>query len=353
MNFGVPKEVRPYEYRVGLTTAGVSAIVSAGHQVYVEHNAGVGAGFTDEDYRSVGANIAYSAEEVFGRADVVTKVARITQKEYPLLRYGQTLLSYLHLAVSSRDLSEQLIQSKITAIAYEMIQTDSGMLPVLQATSAVAGRMAPIIAGELLQSTRGGQGILLSGIPGVSSAEVAILGGGVVGVNAARAFLGIGAQVIVVDKDFRKLEQIDNMFNGVVNTMVSTQYNIERVLKFANVVIGAVLVPGKRSPVLITRDMLRLMRQRAVFIDYSIDQGGCSETSRPTTHFDPTYIDEGVIHFAVPNVPARVSRTASHALTNAALPYLLQLGAMGIEEAIEVDNSLRRGVQVLSGELIL
>ena len=351
MNFGVPKETRPYEYRVGLTSIGVYELVNAGHQVYIEHNAGIAAGFTDEDYRAVGGSICYSAEEVFGRADVVVKVARLTQKEYSLLRPGQALMSYLHLAVASSDLAEALMKAQITAIAYETIQNDQGLLPVLLPTSQVVGRLAPSIAGRLLQSTHGGQGILLSGIPGVPSAEVIIIGAGVVGTNAARAFLGSGAQVTVLDHDYSKLERIDQRFMGQVNTIVATPYNIARVLRFANVVIGAVLLPGKRAPILITREMIRGMRSRSVFIDFSVDMGGCAETTRPTTHFEPSYIEEDVIHFAVPNVSARVARTASHALNNAALPYLLEIGNSGIETAIKNNSSLRRGVQLLNGEL--
>jgi len=351
MNFGVPREVREFEGRVGLTPAGVHALVQAGHQVYVEHDAGKVAGFSDEEYRQVGAQIVYSAAEAYGRAGVVVKVTRPVEAEYDLFVPGQTLMCFLHLAVASLDLAEALKQHDITVIAYETIQEADGRLPVLLPTSQVAGRMAPQIAGQLLESVHGGRGILLSGIPGVPPAAVVILGGGVVGTNAARAFLGLGAQVTVLDRSYARLEALDDLFKGCVTTMLATPYNIERVLRFADVVVGAVLVPGQRAPVLITRSMMRQMRPRAAFIDYSIDQGGCAETSRPTNHRHPTYVDEDVIHYTVPNVPARVPRTASHALTNAALPYLLAIGEQGLETALERQPALRRGVVVWRGEV--
>lgn len=350
MNFGVPKEIREFEQRVGLTPAGVYALTRAGHRVYVEHDAGAAASFEDEDYRAVGAEIVYSADEVWGRAEVIAKVARLTMAEYAHLQPGQTLLSFLHLAVASRDLAEALTRSAMTAIAYETIQNDDGSLPVLTPTSQVAGRMAPIIAGELLESTRGGRGIILSGIAGVPPAAVVILGAGTVGTSATRAFVGMDAQVTILDVRADRLERIAEQFGGRVTTLFATPYNLNRVLRFADVVVGAVLVPGQRAPILITRELMRTMRRRAVFIDFSIDQGGCAETSRPTTHRDPVFIAENVIHYCVPNVPARVARSSSHALTNAALPYLLEIGARGVNAAIEANPSLRRGVQIWQGQ---
>jgi alanine dehydrogenase len=352
MDFGIPKEVREGEYRVGLTPAGAHALVDAGHRVYIERDAGSGAGFTDENYRSVGAEIVYSAEEAFGRAQVITKVTRLKETEYAFLRSGQTILSFLHLAVASRDLAESLEEHRTTAIAYETIQTENGMLPVLAPTSQVAGCLAPMIAGQCLQSVHGGRGILLSGIAGVPPAAVAILGAGVVGTSAARAFLGIGAQVTLLDSDYTRLDICDRQFRGRVVTLMATPYNIERVVKFADVVIGAILVPGQRSPIVLPGKLLKTMRSRAVFVDFAIDQGGCAETSRPMTLSDPTFVVESVIHYCVPNVPALVARTASHALTNAALGYLLQIGEKGVEGAIENDNTLRRGAQVLNGKIL-
>ncbi len=351
MDYGVPREVRDLEQRVGLTPAGVFALTSAGHRVYVEHEAGAAAGFRDDDYRHVGGEITYSAEEVYGRAQVIAKVQRLVEREYPHLQSGQTILSFLHLAVASRDLAEALKSCKITSIAYEEIQTEDGALPVLLPTSLVAGRLAPVIAGQLLESVPGGRGILLSGIPGVPPAAVVLLGAGTVGTSAARAFIGAGAQVTVLDYQYNKLEMLDREFNGRITTLLSTRYNLDRVLRFADVVVGAVLQPGLRAPILLTRKMIRTMRPRAVFIDFSIDQGGCAETSRPTTHRDPTFVEEGIIHYCVPNVPALVARTASHALTNAALPFLLDIGVHGVDGALDTNAALRRGLLSRAGEI--
>ncbi len=351
MNFGVPKEVRDLENRVGLTPAGVHALVGAGHKVYVERGAGVGAGFSDENYRTVGADIVYSAEEAYGRADVVTKVTRLTSEEYGLLNPGQTILCFTHLAVASRDLVEALQSREVTLIAYEMIQSADGTLPVLQTSSEVAGRLAPIIAGELLSSTRGGRGILLSGVTGVPPGAIVILGAGVLGTNAARAFLGLGAQVTVLDRNPQKLQRIEDATAGRVTTLFSTRYNLQRVVEFADVLVGAVLSPGQRAPVLISREMVKRMRPRALIMDFSIDQGGCVETSRPTTHRDPTFVAEGVIHYCVPTILSRVARTASHALLNASLPFLFEIGQHGIDEAIRGNPALARGVNVWRGKL--
>jgi len=351
MDFGVPREVRPREYRVGLTPGAVHALVKAGHQVSVERAAGAHAGFDDQTYRDVGARIVYTAAEAYGRADVVVKVARPTQDEYMHFRVGQTILSFLHLAVASPDLLEALQANDITAIAYETIERDDGARPVLLPTSVVAGRMAPVIAGQLLESTGGGRGTLLSGIPGIPPAAVVILGAGVLGTNAARAFFGLGAEVTVLDKDLGALERIDGLFNSHVATMVATPYNIAKAVAFADVLVGAVAVPGGRAPILVTRDMVRKMRPGAVIIDFSIDNGGCVETSRPTNHVNPSYVEEGIIHYCVPNTPARVARTASYALANAMLPYLQEMGDKGILGALQSMPELRRGVNVFQGQL--
>jgi alanine dehydrogenase len=350
MNYGVPKEIRDLENRVGLTPAGVNALVQAGHEVFVQNHLGEGAGFSDENYRSMGATVVYSAEEAYGRADVIAKVTRLTSAEYAFLRQGQTILSFTHLAVASLDLKSALQQREITSIAYEMIQAEDGSLPVLQTSSDVAGRLAPVIAGELLASTRGGRGILLSGVPGVPAAAVVILGAGILGTSAARSFVGLGAQVTVLDREASKLQRIDELFQGRVTTLYATPYNIRRVLEFADVLVGAVLMPGQRTPIVVTREMLKCMRPRSLVMDFSIDQGGCFETSRPTTHRDPTFVEEGVIHYCVPNILSRVARTASHALLNASLPYLYNIGLYGVDEAIRKDLSLARGVSVWHGK---
>lgn len=351
MEFGIPKEVRDLESRVGLTPAGVSSLTRHGHIVYVEKNAGVGAGFSDETYRHSGARIVYSAAEVYGRADVVVKVTRPTAGEHALFRSGQTLVAFMHAAVASPDFLEALREREITAIACEMIEKPGGERPVLVPMSEVAGRLAPVVAGQLLMTNSGGRGTLLSGIPGVPRGAVAIIGGGVLGANAARAFLNIGAQVVVLDNDITRLQHLDAILNGRVTTMLSTNYNLERVTEFADVVVGAVLSPGRRAPILITREMISNMRPGAVFLDFSIDQGGCSETSRPTTLRDQTYIVDGVIHHCVPNLTAAVARTTSYGLTNSLLPYLLELGEFGIMGLIERRPYIVTGINLYRGKL--
>jgi alanine dehydrogenase len=351
MEFGVPKEVRDLEMRVGLTPAGVLALVRAGHIVYVERGAGAGAGFSDEDYRRAGAQIVYSAAEAYGRADVVAKATRPRAQEHLLFRTGQTIFSILHLSVSSPDLLEAFAEREITAIAYEMIQEEDGLRPVLLPISEVAGRLAPIIAGQLLMTRGGGRGVLLSGIPGVPPAAIVIVGGGVLGSNAARSFLGLGAQVTILDQDARKLQRLDDLFNGRMTTMPSNEYNLNRAVEFADVLVGCVSIPGRRAPILVSREMVRRMRPGSVIIDFSIDQGGCIETSRPTTLRDQIFVAEGIIHHCVPNMTATVARTASHALTNAALPYLLAIGAQGLPGTFDHEPALLSGVNLYQGQL--
>ncbi len=351
MEFGIPKEVRDLEARVGLTPAGVSGLVRAGHKVYVEKNAGVAAGFSDEDYRHGGGKIVYSAAEVYGRSDVIVKVTRPTAAEHALFRSGQAIVSFLHLQVASEDLLEALRESEITAIACEMIERHNGVRPVLVPMSEVAGRVAPTIAGRLLMTTSGGRGTLLGGIPGVPRGSVAILGAGVLGSNAARAFLGSGAQVIVLDNDIERLQHIEETLNGRVTTMVGSKYNLNRVTEFVDVVVGAVMTSGQRAPILIDREMIRHMRPGTVLIDFSIDQGGCSETSRPTTLRDQTYVVDDVIHYCVPNVTATVARTTSYGLTNALLPYLKAMGEHGFLGVLEWCPSLLPGITLYQGKL--
>ncbi|HSG15294.1 MAG TPA: alanine dehydrogenase [Anaerolineae bacterium] len=353
MEIGVPKEVRDLDTRVGLTPAGVLGLTQAGHTVYVERGAGAGAGFSDEDYRRAGSQIVFSAAEAYGRADIVAKVTRPAAQEHVLFRPGQTIFSFLHLSVASPDLLEALATHEITAIAYELIEDDDGIRPVLQAGSQLAGRLTPIIAGQLLTSVQppAGRGILLGGLPGVPPAAVVILGAGVLGTSAARAFLGLGAQVTVLEKDVQKLQQLEEALDGRVTTMISNAYNIERTVKFADVLLGAVMIPGRRSPVLVTREMVRSMRLGSVIIDFSIDQGGCVETSRPTTLRDQTFVEEGVIHHCVPNFTAAVSRTTSYAVTNAALPYLLAVADEGPLGALSHEPALVKGFNLYQGGL--
>ena len=351
MEFGIPKEIRDLESRVGLTPAGVASLVRHGHTVYVEKDAGVAAGFSDETYRHSGANVVYSAAEAYGRADVVVKVTRPTAEEHGLFRPGQILFAFLHIAVASNDFIEALREKEITAIACEMIRQPDGNHPILVPMSEVAGRLAPVVAGQLLMTTSGGRGTLLSGIPGVPRGAVVIIGGGVLGANAARAFLNFGSQVVVLDSDVNCLQRLDEMLNGRVTTMLSTNYNLDRVTEFADVIVGAVLSPGQRAPIVITRKMVQHMRPGAVFIDFSIDQGGCSETSRPTTLRDQTYVVDGVIHHCVPNLTAAVARTTSYGLTNSLLPYLLELGEFGIMGLVGRRPYVASGINLYQGKL--
>lgn len=351
MYIGIPKESRPFEYRVGLSPAGVEILSQNGHQIFVEHDAGVGAGFSDREYEKSGARIAFSAEEVFGRADLLLKITRPLKQELEWLNEGSILAGLLHLASSSQDQIDLLLDKKITALAYEQIKDASGALAVLRPFSLICGAMVPQIAARLLQNNWGGKGILLSGLPGVPSAEVVIIGGGVVGMAAAQAMLGAGAQVTVIDKNLSILEKISERFPRAV-TMTSTKRNIERATAFADVVIGAVLVSGQRAPVVVTREMVRAMKPRSIIIDISIDQGGCIETSRPTTHEHPTFVEEGMVHYCVPNIPGVVARTASHVFLNAALPYILEVANKGIEEAIKEYPAIESAVNTHNGELV-
>lgn len=351
MDIGIPVESQPSEHRVGLTPQGVSLLTQAGHRCYVQRGAGTGAGFQDEDYERAGALIAYAAEEIYSRAELVLKVGAPTVAEVEFARPGQTINAFWHLSSRPRELAHALLERGVTAVAYELIQEPDGDLPVLRPLSEIAGRMTPQIAARWLQNDGGGSGVLLGGLPGIPPSNVVILGAGTVGLNAAQTFLGLGARVFVLDKDLERLQLVDEKFGGQIVTMVAYDFNIARVVQFAHVLIGAVLEPGTRAPVLVTREMVHSMRPRSVIIDVSIDQGGCIETSRPTTHADPVYVEEGVIHYCVPNMPGVVARTATHAYLNAAWPYIQQIAALGPEEAIEADPALKRGVVLHGGKI--
>lgn len=351
MYIGIPKESRPFEYRVGLSPAGVEILSQNGHQVFVQHEAGLGSGFSDQEYEKAGARIAYSAEEVLGRAGLVLKIARPIKQEVEWLKDGSILAGLLHLASSSQDQIDLLLEKKITALAYEQIKDVSGALVVLRPFSLMCGAMIPQIAARLLQNNWGGKGILLSGLPGVPPAEVVIIGGGVVGASAARSLAGVGAHVTVIDKNIAALEAITERFPNVV-TMISTRRNIERATAYADVVIGAVLVSGQRAPIVITRDMVRAMKPRSVIIDVSIDEGGCVETSRPTTHEFPTFVEEGVVHYCVPNIPGVVGRTASHVFLNAAIPYIVEVANKGIEVVMKEYPSIESAINTHDGKLL-
>ena len=352
MNIGIPKERRDLERRVGLTPYGVDLLARAGNTCYVETEAGLGAGFTDYHYERAGGHIVYSGEEAYGRADLVLKTVRPTDEELEWLREGQIIAGFLHLASARRSKVEVLLEKNITAIAYETIEEDDGTLPVLHTMSEVAGRMAPQLAATFLQSNYGGRGVLLCGVPGIPPARVVILGAGVLGTNAARTFHGLGAQVFVLDRNLDKLRQIDQQFNGCVTTMVAYPFNVARVARFAEVLIGAILAPGARAPIVVTREMVRSMKKGAVILDFSIDQGGCVETSRPTTLRDPVFVEEGVVHFCVPNVPGAVPRTATHAFNNAVWPYLRLIAEVGLEQALAEMPALARGVATKDGKIL-
>ncbi|MBI3162394.1 MAG: alanine dehydrogenase [Chloroflexi bacterium] len=350
MNIGIPKESRPFEYRVGLSPAGVEILSQNGHQVYVEHEAGVTAGFSDEDYEKAGARLVYSTEEAFGRADLLLKVARPVQGELEWLRPGAILAGFLHLASTQQDKIDILLEKKITSVAYEQIQASDGSLPVLRPFSQIGGAMAAQIAARLLQNNWGGKGILMGGVPGVPPAEIVILGAGVVGTYATQMCLGMGAHVTVIDHNLSTLQKLWDRFPSIV-TKMSTKRNIERSVMYADVVIGAVLTPGQRTPILVTREMVRSMKPRSVIMDISIDEGGCVETSRPTTHEHPIYIEEGILHYCVPNMPGAVGRTATHAFANSAMPYITEMASLGTELILS-NPFLEPAVNTYDGRLL-
>jgi alanine dehydrogenase len=329
----------------------VEILAQQGHQVYVEHDAGIGTGFDDRQFEITGARIVYSPEEVFVRGDLLLKVARPTKEELDWMRPNTTLIGLLHLASSREEKVEVLLQKKITSIAYEQIQLADGSLPVLRPLSQIGGAMAAQIAARLLQNNWGGRGVLMGGVPGVPPAEIVVLGAGIAGTYATQMFLGMGAHVTVIDQSITALQSLWDRFPGIV-TMISTKRNIERATAFADVLVGAVLTPGERAPILVTREMVRAMKPRSVIMDISIDQGGCVETSRPTTHEHPVYIEEGVLHYCVPNMPGAVARTATHAFVNVAMPYIEQLANMGTENAIRQNDAIAKAVNTHNGELV-
>ncbi len=349
MNICIPKERRPYEFRVGLSPMGVEMLIQHGHTVFIEHDAGMGAGFSDKEYDKVGAKIAYSADEIYGRAQLLLKIARPLDDELDMLQPGTTIAGFLHLASAHQNKIDALLKDKITAIAYEQIEEKDGSLPVLRPFSQIGGAMAAEVASRLMQSDHGGRGVLLGGLPGVPPAEVVIIGAGTSGTWAARAFKGLGAHVTMLDKDISALQRI-SQYETNITTVLSTARNISRACEYADVLVGAVLVPGARSPIVITREMVKKMRHRSVFIDISIDQGGCSETSRPTTHEQPSYVEENVIHYCVPNMPGVVARTATYGFVNAAIEYILEIANLGVDKAIE-NPVIEAGVNTHKGEL--
>jgi alanine dehydrogenase len=350
MRIGVPKEIKVQEHRVGMIPPAVREAVMHGHEVWVQHDAAVRQGISDDDYRKVGAKIVKSADEIFAECDMIVKVKEPQPEECKRLREGQTLFTYLHLAPDP-DQAKALIKSGVTAIAYETVTSARGGLPLLAPMSEVAGRMAVQAGAHCLEMEQGGRGMLLGGVAGVAPAKVAVLGGGVSGVNAARMAIGLEAQVTVLDINVDRLYAIDQQFGASVNTIFSTRAAVEEYVLDADLVIGAVLVPGAAAPKLITEAMVKDMKRGSVFVDISIDQGGCSETSRPTTHAAPTYIEHGVVHYCVTNMPGAVARTSTFALNNATLPFILALADKGPVRAMMDDPHLLAGLNVHRGRI--
>lgn len=349
MRIGVPKEIKNNEYRVGLVPSSVRELVHQGHQVFVETNAGAAIGFADDIYVQAGAQILSSAKEVFDTADLIVKVKEPHPQECVMLRENQILFTYLHLAPDPVQ-AKGLMDSKCIAIAYETVTDDRGGLPLLAPMSEVAGRMSVQVGAWMLEKNQGGRGLLLGGVPGVEPAHVTVLGGGVVGANAAKIALGMGADVTIVDRNLNRLKELDAMFNGHVKTRYSTVENIETLVQQSDLVIGAVLVVGAAAPKLVTKAMLKNMKQGAVMVDVAIDQGGCFETSRPTSHANPYYEVDGIMHYCVTNMPGAVARTSAQALNNATLPFVMKLAQKG-EKALQDDKHLLNGLNVYKGNI--
>jgi alanine dehydrogenase len=351
MIIGIPKEIKNNENRVAISPAGVDVFVKAGHEVLIETGAGVGSGFPDEVFAIHGAKIRESAEEVWNHAEMILKVKEPQPSEYPYLRENLILFTYLHLA-PERELTDTLMKRKVAAIAYETVQLDNGSLPLLTPMSEVAGRMAVQIGTQFLEKPKGGKGVLLAGIPGVLPGEVVIIGGGVVGTNAAKIAMGMGANVTLLDVNPERLRQLDDLYYGKLRTLISNRLNIAEAVKKADLLVGAVLIPGRRAPRLVTEEMVREMQPGSVIVDVAIDQGGSIETiDRVTTHSDPIYIKHHVIHYAVANMPGAVPKTSTIALTNVTIPYAIEIATKGLKATLSDNHVLARGVNVLEGNI--
>jgi len=350
MIIGVPKEVKDHESRVGLVPSGVTALLEAGHRVLVQTGAGAASSLTDQEYQDAGAEILASAAEVWSQSDLVVKVKEPQPSEYELLRPGLLLFTYLHLAPLP-ELTETLLQKRVTAVAYETIREADHSLPLLTPMSEVAGRMAVQVGAQYLEAPNGGRGILLGGVPGVAPANVTILGGGVVGHNAAKIAVGLGAHVTIIDKNLNRLRELDDIYSSAIVTLASNVYTVRESLRLADLVIGAVLIPGAAAPRIVRRSMIAAMKKGSVIVDVAIDQGGCLETSRPTTHTDPVYYVDGVLHYCVSNMPAAVPHTSTFGLTNATFPYLLDLANKGLKRACEENDAIRQGVNTYQGSI--
>lgn len=347
---GVPTEILDNEYRVALTTAGTAALVANNHTVYIQSGAGNGSGITDEEFKKAGAKILPDAASIFGESDLILKVKEPQAKEVPMLRKGQILFTYLHLAAHPK-LTNDLCKTGATCIAYETVQTANGALPLLTPMSEIAGRLATQIGASYLEKPAGGRGVLLGGVPGVDPGEVIIIGAGIVGTNAAKIALGLGARVTLFDLSLDRLRYLDDIFHGQVRTVFSTGHYLDNLLPTADLVIGAVLIPGKQAPRIVTADMVKKMKPGAVIVDVSVDQGGCIETIKSTTHSAPTYVWEGVVHYGVANIPGAVPWTSTRALTNATLPYAVKLANFGYQATLD-DPALSKGVNIHDGKIV-
>lgn len=350
MIVGVPKEIKDNEYRVGLTPAGAAVLVQEGHEVYVQKNAGIGSGLPDELYVQVGAKILDSAAAVFDAAEMIIKVKEPQSVEVSMMKEGQILFTYLHLAPAP-DLTRQLLDKRISGIAYETIQLEDGSLPLLRPMSEVAGRLAVQIGSYYLQKDRGGSGVLLGGVPGVKPGRVTIIGAGIVGMNSLKIAVGLGAQVSIFDINPVRLAYLDDLYGGRITTIVANAEAVAEEVASSDLLVGAVLITGAKAPRLVTRSMLSRMRPNSVAVDVSVDQGGCFESTKPTTHSHPTYMDSGVLHYCVSNIPGAVSRTSTFALTNVTLPYARKLANMGLRKALKEDPALAKGLNVHAGEI--
>ena len=350
MLIGVPKEIKNHEYRIGMTPAGVRELVTAGHQVMIQRDGGTAIGLTNELYAAAGATLIDTAEEIFATAEMIVKVKEPQPNECKMLRSGQILFTYLHLAPDPEQ-TKLLVESDAVAIAYETVTDNHGGLPLLAPMSEVAGRMAIQAGAHSLEKAQGGLGTLLGGVPGVAPAKVVVIGGGVVGINAARMAMGLGADVTILDRSLPRLKQLDEIYGPQLKTLYSNTESIEAEVIAADLVVGAVLIPGAAAPKLVTREHLKQMKSGAVLVDVAIDQGGCFETSHATTHQDPIYIEEGVVHYCVANMPGGVARTSTFALTNATLPFILALANKGYQKALSDDQHLRNGLNVHRGNI--
>jgi alanine dehydrogenase len=351
MNIGVINESSKIENRAGLTPSTVSLLTEKGHTVYVEAGAGLKAGYTNEEYVAQGAKIVFTKDEVFGRADVVLNISPLNQQECEMVREGQLLFGFHHLVIIRKSVLECLLQKKVTVIGYEIVQEDDDLLPFIESLSEVSGQLCLAISGHYLQTSQGGRGVIIGGVVSVPPATAVVIGSGVLARSAVKSLLGAGAHTIALGRDMDKLRALEEMTSGRVTTLFASKYNLARMTKVADILIGAVLFPGERAPIWITRDMVKTMKKGSIIIDLAIDQGGCIETSRLTTLEHPTYVEEGIIHYCVPNITSSVSRTSTKVLSNLVVSFLLQIGELGIEQTLRENKSLARGVYIYKGQI--